>query len=229
MSTKVVHDDEKGNRSIPAIISETLYTKRKAILAVLAVLVVGFCAFAAYTVISEKKAKSLDEATAKLIEDWGEAKSAKDETALKAKEDEILASADELAKKGGMTPSAARARMLAADIRFSRKDWAASRDDYLAAASASREVYTAGLALFNAAVCEDELGNADAAFDLYGKAALTDSFAVKPRALFNQGRIEEQRMKNDAAIAIYETLVERFPDDSWALLAKSRIIALGIQ
>ncbi len=229
MSTKAAREDVKENQSVPALISGFLIKNRKVILVAIAVLFVAFLAFVAVTVVQERTTSQIDAKVAVFIDDWAEAKSAGNEAALASAEDGILASLAEITGKGVASPARARAHLLAADIRYSRKDWAGSRDSYLAAAADAPRVYTAGIALFNAASCEEELGNADSALSLYVKAANDASFNLKPRALFNIGRIEEQRSKTKEAIAAYEDLVEKYPDNSWSLLAKSRILALQIK
>ncbi len=229
MSTNAARDDVNANRSVPAIISGFLVSNRKVLLGVMSVAFVAFVAFVAVTIARDKATIRIDALVAEKIEKWSEAKSAGDETAIAATEDAILASLAEITGKGPASPARARAHLLAADIRYSRKDWAGARDGFLAAAADAPSVYTAGIALFNAASCEEELGNADSALALYVKAAGDDSFNLKPRALFNIGRIEEQRSKTKEAIDAYEDLVEKYPDNSWSLLAKSRILALQIK
>ena len=107
--------------------------------------------------------------------------------------------------------------------------WKGAKEAWLAAASAGSKSYIAGLCYFNAAVCADELGSQDEAVELFTKASELENFGMKPRTLFNIGRIEEQRSRKEAALEAYEKLVGSYPNDTWALLAKSRIIALQIQ
>lgn len=229
MSTNAAREDTKDKKAIPAIISDFLYSKRKVLLIVIAVLFVAFVGLVAVTVVRGRTTSQIDSKVAVLSEKLADAKSAGDETALASAEDEILASLAEIAGKGLPSPARARASLLAADIRYSRKDWAAARDGYLAVESDAPRAYTAGIALFNAASCEEELGNADSALALYKRAAEVPSFNLRPRALFNIGRIEDQRSKAKEAVDAYEDLVEKYPDSSWSLLAKSRILALQIK
>lgn len=229
MSIKAVREETKEKRSIPAIISDFIISNRKVLLIGIAVLGVAFISFVALTVIQAKATAAIDAKVASYIEEWAEAKSAGDEAALATAEDGLLASLGEITGKGVSSPARARANLLAADIKYSRKDWTGARDGFLAAAADAPSVYTAGIALYNAASCEEELGNADSALALYSKAAADDSFNLKPRAMFNIGRIEEQRSKTKEAIEAYENLVEKYPENSWSLLAKSRLVVLQIQ
>ena len=89
--------------------------------------------------------------------------------------------------------------------------------------------YTAGIAYFNAAACADELQQYEKALDFYTLSAAAEEFSLKPRALFNIGRIEEMLAHSDKAVDAYTKLIEAYPDNEWALLGKSRVIALSIQ
>lgn len=229
MSTKVVQENDAEKISVAQKINEFLNKYRVVLISVFAVILCAIIALLVVTVVTENRNRKAFESVEAVLAEWDEARNAADKTGLAAKEDELLANIDTIVKANGNTYAGARASMTAAEIYFSRKDWKNAQDQYLAAAKAAPKAYTAGLNYFNAAVCADELGNQDDAVAYYTKASEQENFAIKPRALFNVGRIEEQRSKKAEAIAAYEKMAELFPDDDWTLLAKSRIIALQIQ
>ena len=49
---------------------------------------------------------------------------------------------------------------------------------------------------------------------------------MRSHAMFSYGRVLEAQGKYADAVAAYKDLNSNFPDDSWANLAKSRVIAL---
>ena len=118
--------------------------------------------------------------------------------------------------------------MAEAEIYFTRKDWANAKDKYLAAESAAPAAYTAGLNLFNAAVCAEEMGDSDSAVEYLEKAVSLENFSLKTRALFNVGRIQENLGQVEKAIAAYERLTGDYAEDEWTNLAKSRLIQLSV-
>lgn len=227
MSTNVAQEKDAGDSTVAKRISDFIGTYRIAIIATFAAIFVAVAAILVVTVIKDNSDKKAFETVESVLSDWDKARSAEDKSGLSAKEDELIASLSKLAKSKGFAGS--RASMTIAEIYFSRKDWKNAGENYTAAANAAPKAYSAGVNWFNAGVCADELGNADEALADFNKALALDNFAMKPRALFNAGRIEEQRGKNAEAIATYEKLAEQYPSDDWTMLAKSRLIALQLK
>lgn len=229
MSTKAVHENGAERATLSQKLNDFIMKFRLVFIAVLIAFVVFFAGILTYTTITEKRATGAYEKTEKLVKDWEIAKGASDLSGLSAKEDEIIQGLLAVAKSNKSSFAGARANMSIAEIYFSRKDWKNAEDYYLAAAKADTKAYTQGICLYNAAVCSDEQGNEDAAIELFNKTISLEDFALKSRAYFNIGRIEEQRSHAEAAITAYQKLAEQFPDDEWTKLAKSRIIALQIK
>ncbi len=119
-----------------------------------------------------------------------------------------------------------RGNMLKAELFFQNKQWAEARDAWLLAASIQPKAYTARLAWYNAAVCCEELGDTDGALSYYAKAANDESFLLKTHAIANMGRIKDESGDYEGAALHYAQLANRYPDDLWAELAQSRLIAL---
>ena len=120
----------------------------------------------------------------------------------------------------------ARANMLCADITYQQKKYAESADFWKAAAEKSKRSYIAPLCYFNLAVCCEETGKTDDAATYYKLAADNNSFVMRTHAMFSYGRLLEAKGDYATAAAAYTELNDNFSGDSWADLAKSRIIAL---
>lgn len=230
MATKVVQKQNREEKKpVPVVISEFLLRHRKIILSSIACVSIVVMAIVVFFVVVEKKNSAATAQIETLLERWETVKVEKEGQALTDAEDGILTELNAIAGKNKRLSSGARANLVAAELYYSRNDWANARERYLAAADAKESIYIAPVAYYNAAVCSEELADPDQAIALYNRALDHDSFTMKSRAIFNIGRIEEQRGNRDLAIASYEQLAESYPDDSWTLLAKSRIIALQIQ
>lgn len=228
MATKTTKDHRSDELTFSQKVNEFLFKNRKIIISAFALIVVFFVLLAGYTYVTGQKTKVAFEQLNTVVTEWEAAINANDEAQLILVEDEIIARLSTIAKTNKHSFAGVRAHMILAEIYYSRKNWIQAQEKYILAAESDSYVYTAGLCYFNAATCADELGNADEAIRLYTKAFETSSFTLKPRALFNLGRVEEQRNNKEEALTTYEMLAEKFPNDDWTSLAKSRIIALQL-
>ena len=99
--------------------------------------------------------------------------------------------------KGGIV--GVRANMLAADITYARKDYAAAKSYWSAAASKGAKSYTAPLAYYNMAVCDENTGNLAEAAANYGKASDVKDFPLASHApklvLMKRSAIIKKRRK----------------------------------
>ncbi len=143
---------------------------------------------------------------------------------IAARQDAALAGLNGYLGKKGI--AGARAAMLAADIYFQRKDWAAGKDSYLKAAAAGEKFYTAAICYYNAGVCAEELGDNQAAASCYETAAGKEDFYLAPHALFNLGRISEALSDFAKAKESYQKIIDTYSGDEFTKLAHSRLIAL---
>ena len=90
--------------------------------------------------------------------------------------------------------------------------------------------YVAGVLLFNVGVCVEEMnGELIEALEYYEKASKIEDFPVKPRAMLSVGRLQEKLERFDDAIATYTDLFEKYPDNEFALIGKSKLIELSIK
>ncbi|MGI5088658.1 tetratricopeptide repeat protein [Treponema vincentii] len=197
------------------------------------VIILGaICAVVAIALIASsltaRAAKKASIETETIISEWMDLRN-KNAEDMTAKEDALAEKLEKQAAANGRSYAAFRAYTTLGEIYVLRKDWEKALTFYQKAGEAQQKSYTAGIAYFNAAACADELQQHDKALELYTLSGSYDDFPLKPRALFNIGRLEESLAHSDKAIEAYTKLTELYPDNDWALLAKSRIIALSIQ
>ncbi|MBQ8353800.1 MAG: tetratricopeptide repeat protein [Spirochaetaceae bacterium] len=143
--------------------------------------------------------------------------------------DDILAKVLKVAEDNSKNGLGIRAYMLAAEIQFNKKDYAAAAASWDNAAKINPKAYTAPLCLYNASVCYEELGNIDGAIANIKKACESENFTLKSKAIFNLGRLEEGRGNFAAAAEYYNDLVQNYSSDEKAKFAKSRLIFLTEQ
>ncbi len=142
-------------------------------------------------------------------------------------EDEVLPQLELIAERHGSRYAGRRALQLLAARHVDRGEWQEAADRFAELADRSTG-YLAALALSNAAVAYEELGDRDTAANLYRDVAsrYPDESALAPRALFSQARLEEERGDPVAANDAYAALEAAYPASRWSLLARNRLIYL---
>ena len=201
---------------------------RKPIAIILGAICVAVAGALVASSLTTRAAKQASTETEALISEWTDLRN-KNAEDMTAKEDALVEKLEKQAAANGSTYAGFRAYTTLGEIFVLRKDWEKALAFYQKAGAALPKAYTAGIAYFNAAACADELQQYEKALELYILSASYDDFPLKPRALFNIGRLEESLAHPDKAIEAYTKLTESYPDNDWTLLAKSRIIALSIQ
>ena len=121
-----------------------------------------------------------------------------------------------------------RSNMLAADIYYQRGQFSEARDAYLKAALASPKAYTAPIAYYNAGECSENLDDTEHAVEYYEKAQNYEDFMMMTHTIFNVGRVKEGAKDYEGAKAAYTELAEKYPDDSWTKIAKTRLLNFEI-
>lgn len=119
-----------------------------------------------------------------------------------------------------------RANMLAADITMQKKDFGNSKTYWIAAAEDDKNAYTAPICWYNAGVCSEQLGDNESAAKQYQNAADAKDFMLVTHALFSVGRVKEATNEYTGAAAAYNKMVDKYPNDEWTKLARSRLISL---
>lgn len=216
-------------RSARATAQETLSlyvdNHRVPIIAAAAVLVLGVIGYVVFSIFSSKMCvKALNEIDAISRQLTAES-STLDDASLEARRVAAMKSLEPLTNKSGV--AGVRANMLAAEVAWQRGEYGQAAAYWQAASSKGKNAYTAPLALFNEAAAMEETGDNEKAAELYGKAAECDGFLLRNAASFNQGRVYESMGETDKARDVYYNLASAIPTDSWANLAKSRLLALG--
>ena len=120
----------------------------------------------------------------------------------------------------------ARANMLCADLTFQQKKYEESAEYWKNAAEKGKKTYIAPIAYYNLAVCYEELNRSYDAAVNYKLAADNKDFVLCSHAMFSYARVLDSQSKYEEASEAYKQLIDKFPENEWAYLAKSRIIAL---
>lgn len=205
-------------------ISDFLSANRKPLAGFVIVVVLAIVIFVVATTVSaktkEKNLAALDTITHELTD--GTVYLSEDE--IEAKRTAAMEQLSQYLSSGGIT--GVRANMLAAEIEFSRKKYSDALSYWNTAVSKGPASYTAALAYFNMAVCNEELGDLDAAVKNYEKASSAGEFPFSSHAKFSVGRIKETNGDFSGANDAYQSIIDASPDDTWANLARSRQIAL---
>ena len=197
---------------------------KKAFIAILIVLVcclIGYIIFASVAKSNKSKnLQALDEISYELTIKSSDLEDAEIEARIAT----ALEKAAPLTKKGGVV--GARANMFCAELAFKQAKYEDAANYWKDAAAKAKKSYLAPISYFNLATCYENLGNVDAAMENYKLAADNNDFVMRTHAMFSYGRILEAKADYAKAAAAYTELNDNFPSDSWAKLAKSRLISL---
>ena len=144
-----------------------------------------------------------------------------------AKYDELVAGLNDLASKGKNYPSL-KAQYLLGMIAFNKEEYQKALDSFISTYSNAGKNYLASLALTNAAVSAEELGNDSLALEYYTK--VIDEFgltaAEAPKALFGQARLHEKSGNIELAKATFQQLADQFSTSEFAKIATNRLALL---
>ena len=197
---------------------------KKAFIAILIVLVcclIGYIIFASVAKSNKSKnLQALDEISYELTSKSSDLEDAEIEARIAT----ALEKAAPLTKKGGIVGT--RANMFCAELAFRQEKYEDAANYWKDAAAKAKKSYLAPISYFNLATCYENLGNIDAAMENYKLAADNNDFVMRTHAMFSYGRILEAKADYAKAAAAYTELNDNFPSDSWAKLAKSRLISL---
>ena len=216
---------EKKNISGEQKLGEFLSKNFKSLVIVLAALIALILAYVVYFYVSTSFVRiGLDKV--EVIEySFTKDASSIDDSELASRQETALKNLGPYLNKGGIV--GARANMLAADIYGQKKDWQASKDAWLKAASKRKGTYIESLCNFNAAAAYEELGQSQEALALYEKVSADKNFVDRSRAYFNAGRLKEDAGDFEGAKVFYQAIGELGnANDSWNDLAKTRLIDL---
>lgn len=203
-----------------------LEKNKKGLTVCLCAVIIALVAYIAFTAVaSSSKAKNLqkiDEISYALTN--GSSSLSDDE--LNERRNKAIEDLDLYLKKGGIV--GVRANLLAAEIAYQKDEKMEAANYWNAAANADKKAYTAPLAWLNMGAAYEDLNQFDDAAASYKKAWEAKDFILRAHAGFSYGRVLEGQEKYEDAKAAYEALNDQLPDDSFAKLAKTRLIQLKI-
>ena len=211
-------------RTASDVLGDFILKNRKVLLGFCSLVVIAAIVVVAVVAVGEKNAKTGLEKIDLISYELTNKSSDLDDAAIASRQDTALKALSGYTEKSGIV--GVRANMLAAELYFQKKDYSAASSAWLSAAAKGKKSYTAPLAYFNAAVCFEELGDLDKAIENYKAASEAEDFFEVAHAKFSLARVQEAKQDYSAAAASYQSLVDDYPSDSWAKLAKSRIIEL---
>lgn len=144
-----------------------------------------------------------------------------------AKYDALVADLNDLASKGNKYPSL-KANYLLGVMSFEKKDYQKAFDTFVSVYNNAGKNYLASLALTNAAVTAEEMGNDSLALEYFTKVIDVFGFtaAESAKALFGQARLQEKSGNLELAKAIFQQLADQFPTSEFGRLATNRLAFL---
>lgn len=219
--------NEKEVKTASSKLNSVLEKNRKVVIscfsAVVAIIAVFIIVEIAVSKSTEKNLAAVEALTYELVNE----SSSLEEAELTARRDSILEKIEGYTKKGGV--AGVRANMLAAELAYQKEDYEASAAYWDAVATKDKKAYTAPLANYNKAVCYEQLGKLDDAVAAYKAAVDVEDFVLRTHAMFSYGRLLETKGQYAEAVKVYQELNDKNPNDSWANLAKTRIIDLKVE
>lgn len=128
----------------------------------------------------------------------------------------------------GKTYPALKAQYLLATMAYDDKDYETAKTGFYAIYEASKQTYLGSLSLTNAAVAAEDSGDDATALEYYTKVwdEYQTTAAEAPKALFNQGRLEQKKGDVTLAKATFQQLIDQFHNSEYAKLAKTIVVTL---
>lgn len=227
MSSRSTREEE---RTLQQRFIEFLNTYRVVLLTVLVIIVVGVVGTFVWLEVSDRRsaaAAAMAEELQTSYRNWVDA----EESEKSDLAEEIETTATEILDRYGNTFAAQRALFVQATVAWENESFETAAERYTALAEEFPESYLAPVALFNAAVAQEELGNGEEATALYERVTdeYAESSAQVPRALFALGRLSEGAEAYDEAATYYNRILDEYGDSSWTTIARNRIIFLQTQ
>lgn len=219
--------ENKEKTTVSSKLNGFLEKNRVWLFTVLGVLIVAVVVSIIAVSVSAKSADKILTAVDEITYNFTKDSSGLSDAEMEAKRATALSAVEPYLTKGGV--GGVRANMLAADLYFQGKNYSSALECYKAAVSKGKKSYTAPLSYFNMAVCQEELGNYAEAVENYKAAADFEGFVLRSHALFSTGRVYEAMNDSAKAAEAYNSLIESSPNDSWAQLAKTRVMDMKIK
>jgi tetratricopeptide (TPR) repeat protein len=209
-------------------LNSLLGRNRKVFLIVLIVIVVALIGLGIGSSVSKSNLNKQFNLIDELEATYAEIQSMDSEAAdYQTKYGELLTQLQDLSGKGSKYP-AIKAEYLLGMIAFEKGEYQNALDSFYSVYEKSKETYMGSLSLSNAAATAEELKDNTLALEYYTK--LIDEFgfsaAEAPKALFAQGRLQENGGNLELAKATFQQLADQFPSSEFGKLAKNRLALL---
>lgn len=145
----------------------------------------------------------------------------------------LAADLAEVADQGGSKYSGIKASYVQGLVLMTVEDYAQAYDAFVVVYEKAPTSYLAPLAMFNAAVAKEDLGNTDEAIALYER--ITHDFgydvSVAPRALFSSARLHQAKGDIELARSTYQQIVDQYTNNGsqlseYVALSRNALITL---
>ena len=196
-------------------------------LVVVGVIIAGVAVFQVIERRNETATRAVEqlEATAQeLLRDLGTA-----ELAASAQFTDLADRLSALLEEYEGTYAEQRGLWLLASLSYEAGDYTTARDHYTQLVLRFPDSYLVAPSLASAAAAAEAEGDPSAAAQLLQRIADGAPSPNQPQALFNLGRIAEQRGAPIEALGHYNRLVDEHPGSNWTNLGRNRILRLTIQ
>ncbi len=151
-----------------------------------------------------------------------------DEKEKAEKEKKIIGELNSIIDKGTKNYPYQRALFILGNIQYNNGEYDKSAENFMKLVKYFSKSYLSPIALMDAAVDYEAMGQIDKAIENYQRVAdeYKDLSPDADRSLFTIGRLYEEKGDTDAALKAYNSLIDTFPASNWTNLARSRIIYL---
>lgn len=213
---------------IEGSLNSFLARNKKVAIIVLAVVVIGLITLGIVTSVNKKNLQAQFNTIDLLETAYSDLQvMGSEDEGYQAKYDELVAGLNDLSAKGKKYPSL-KAQYLLGMVAFEKEEYQKALDSFVLTYSNAGKNYLASLALTNAAVSAEELGNDSLALEYYTK--VIDEFGLSaaeaPKALFGQARLQEKSGNTELAKATLQQLADQFPTSEFAKIATNRLALL---
>lgn len=212
--------------------SSFLGTYRKLILIIGIALLVGLVALWIGLVVADSNADKKQLLIDGLQADYTTWVALADKTTAdaKASAETLVSGLQALASKGGSKYPELKAGYLLAMVNYTNEEFTTALEGFLKIADSGKDSYLGPLALINAAVASEQLGDKVKALEYYQR--ILDTYGNEtpeaPKAYFNKARLLEANNEIVLAKAVLEELVGtiEFSNSEYVKLAQSRLVVL---
>ncbi|QEN03209.1 tetratricopeptide repeat protein [Thiospirochaeta perfilievii] len=220
---------ETTKKNSNQIISDFLSNNKKILLTVLSVAVVLIIAFGVYSTVSQNKINEMINSTTELDNMYDEVLNSNGD------KEAFVSYGNKLIEEYKGTKAEVIAYSRLASYFFDEKNFEKALEYYTKAYVNFPKDMAASVYMFNAAMCNEELGNVDQAIEVLTNLVKTyksndlesaDLSPDVPEAIFNLGRLFESKGDLTKAIENYELLVAEYQSYNLSNLAKTRLLTI---